>query len=190
MDDFRLIEGLQQEGLAGRKFEDQLYIVYNYFIREGCNKYNLSEEDGFSAYSDAVIAVINSIRSRKFEGRSSLKTYLFQIFCNKCVDTVRRNTADKAVVHRAEPIDAISFQMPDNVSGIVEKIMQKINRNIIMQNLKEMGEKCRSILLLFEEGFSDREIAARMSYETAAVAKTSRLRCLEKLRTRIPKTSE
>lgn len=190
MDDFRLIEGLQQEGLAARKFEDQLYEAYSYFIGEGCHKYSLSREDGFSAYADAVIAVINSIRSRKFEGRSSLKTYLFQIFCNKCVDTVRRNAADKAVVHRGQPIDAMSFQLPDNVLGIVDKMMQKINRNIIMQNLKEIGEKCRSILLLFEEGFSDREIAMHLAYETAAVAKTSRLRCLEKLRSRVKKSAE
>ena len=131
MDDNRLIEGLQACGLAGRQFEDALYLTYKYFIREGCSKYNLSEEDCFSAYSDAVIAVINSVRSGKFEGRSSLKTYLFQIFCNKCVDTVRRNTADKAVVHQAQPLDAIAFQMPDHVSGVIEKMMQKVNRNII-----------------------------------------------------------
>lgn len=190
MDDTRLIEGLQAMGLTGRQHEDELYLRYNYFIQEGCNKYKLTEDDSFSVYSDAVIAVIDNIRSRKFEGRSSVKTYLFQIFCNKCVDVVRKNNTDKASVNRTRNVDDLAFMLPDNVQHVIDRIMQKLNRNIITQNLKSIGEKCYAILTLFEEGFTDREIAEQLSYQTAAVAKTSRLRCLDKLRERIKPNNE
>lgn len=190
MDDTRLMEGLQKGGLAGRQYEDQLYLSYNYFIREGCTKYSLAKDDSFSAYSDAVIAVINNIRSQKFEGRSSLKTYLFQVFCNKCIDIVRKNSTDKASVNQTRSIDDLAFLLPDDVQGVIDKMMQKINRNILMQNLKAIGEKCYAILTLFEEGLTDREIAEQLSYQTAAVAKTSRLRCLGKLRERVTQNNE
>jgi len=48
--------------------------------------------------------------------------------------------------------------------------------------MKELGENCREMLALFADGYSDKEIAVTMEYKTAEVVKTSRLRCLEKLR--------
>lgn len=184
MDELQIINGLQAGGIAVRQYEDHLYTKFAYFIREGCQKYHLSEEDSFTAYSDAVIATIHNIRTQRFEGRSTIKTYIFQVFSNKCVDLVRKNTTDKTSVHRSLPIDMLSH-LPDNVKNIVEVMMQKFNRTRIQETLKTLGDKCREILFLFEEGFSDKEIAAQLSYQTAAVAKTSRLRCLDKLREKI-----
>jgi hypothetical protein len=45
-----------------------------------------------------------------------------------------------------------------------------------------LGESCRKLLALFADGFSDQEIAVAMEYKTAEVVKTSRLRCIDKLR--------
>ena len=90
MNDVQLIAGLQSVGFERKKAEDNLYLTYNYFINEGCKKYRLTEDDSFSAYSDAVFSVITAITGNRFEGRSSIKTYLFQIFSNKCVDLVRK----------------------------------------------------------------------------------------------------
>lgn len=51
-----------------------------------------------------------------------------------------------------------------------------------MQYLDSIGEKCKEILLLFEDGYSDKDIAEKLAYHTAAVAKTTRLRCRDKLK--------
>jgi RNA polymerase sigma-70 factor (ECF subfamily) len=51
--------------------------------------------------------------------------------------------------------------------------------------LDVLGDKCRQILLLFEDGFTDREIALELSYNSAAVAKTTRIRCIEKLKEKV-----
>jgi RNA polymerase sigma-70 factor (ECF subfamily) len=48
--------------------------------------------------------------------------------------------------------------------------------------LNELGENCRQLLMNWAEGLSDKQIAASMTYKSADVVKTSRLRCLEKLR--------
>mgnify|MGYP006362767173 CR=1 FL=1 len=188
MTDTQLITGLQQGSAERKKYEGELYLTYNYFIREGCNKYKLSEDDSFSAYSDAVLSVLNNITSGRFEGRSSIKTYLFQIFSNKCVDLVRKNTTNKSSVNQGIGVSEILMQLPDAARNVVDKMMQKYNLGILAEKLKEIGDKCRDMLLLFEEGFTDREIAEQLQYQTAAVAKTSRLRCLDKLREKIKGT--
>ena len=60
--------------------------------------------------------------------------------------------------------------------------MEKADKDLVKQKLKEVGESCRQLLLRWAEGLSDKEIAIAMEYKTADVVKTSRLRCLEKLR--------
>ncbi len=185
MTDSLLITGLQQAGAERRKYENELYLTYNYFIREGCSKYNLTEDESFSAYSDAVLSVINNVSSGRFEGRSSIKTYLFQIFSNKCVDLVRKNTTNKSSVNQGLGISEMIMQLPDAARNAVEKMMQKYQLGVLNAKLKEIGDKCREMLLMFEEGFTDREIAEHMQYQTAAVVKTTRLRCLDKLREKV-----
>lgn len=185
MTDAEIISGLQQDGAVRSKCEFALYQSYSYFIREGCKKYNLNADESQIAYSDAVLSVIINITKNNFEGRSLLKTYMFQIYSNKCVDQVRKNTTNKSSVHHGTGISEMLVQLPDNAKHVVEKMMQKYQLSIVAEKLKEVGDKCREMLLFFEEGFSDREIAEKLQYQTAAVAKTSRLRCLDKLREKL-----
>ena len=90
--DDTLIHHLRQNNLSKRKAEEELFKKYSYFIREGMSKYSLIEEDAFDAYSDTILQAINNIIKDIFEHKSSLKTYLFKIFTNKCVDLIRKKT--------------------------------------------------------------------------------------------------
>jgi len=65
---------------------------------------------------------------------------------------------------------------------VIQQMMEKTDRELIKQKLREIGENCRQLLMQWAEGYSDREIAEAMAYKTADVVKTSRLRCLDKLR--------
>lgn len=185
MNDEELIAGLQVSGTERSRSEKLLYETYSYFIREGVWKYKLSEDESQIAYADAVLSLLTNVNKGLFEGRSSVKTYLFQIYSNKCVDLVRKNTTNKSSVHHGTSASEMLVQMPDNARNAVEKMMHKYKLSVIAEKLKEVGEKCREMLLFFEEGFSDKEIADKMQYQTAAVVKTSRLRCLDKLREKV-----
>ncbi len=74
------------------------------------------------------------------------------------------------------------MQLPDAARTVVEKLINDQMFIDLKNQLNTIGDKCKEILLLFEDGLTDREIAVELSYNSAAVAKTSRLRCLEKLR--------
>ena len=182
LSDTDLTDGILAGGPERRLYENQLYDRYAYFVREGTRKHRLSEDDCASAYSDTILSVIDHIQTGRFEGRSNLKTYLYQIFTNKCVDFIRKKTTNRSSVHDALSIDDTLLQLPDSARSVVQQLITAGDMERLYDRLQTLGEKCRSMILAWGEGYSDDEIAQQLGYNTAAVAKTSRLRCLERLR--------
>jgi len=180
--DEHITDGLKSETKKRPYFEKELYLKYKYFIDEGTRKFRLSYEDSFSAYSDAVMSVIHNIIANDFEKRSSLKTYLFQIYSNKCIDLVRKKMAVKQSVHQPAAAPELLSQLPDSTKTAIEKMIDQQKVQQIKYFLDTIGEKCKEILLLFEDGYTDNEIADKLEYNNAAVVKTTRLRCLEKIK--------
>jgi len=180
--DPEIIDHLKQTGANRRKAEDQLFNNFVYFIQQGMRKYSLSEEDALEVYSDTILSAIDTIVSGTFEGRSSLKTYLFRIFNNKCVDHIRKLTTNKNKIHRNTSSPDLLSQLSDSAKSIIQQMVDRSDLDLLRAKLKELGDNCREMLALFADGYSDKEIAMTMQYKTAEVVKTSRLRCLEKLR--------
>lgn len=184
-EDIDILQGLQSDTRQRYAFERDLYNRYSYFIGEGAARYKLSDDDSFSAYSDAVLSFIQNVSSGRFDGRSSVKTYLFQIFSNKCIDLVRKNTTNKQQVNQSAGSPELLTQLPDEARAVIEKLIDQQKLAAVKQQVTQLGDKCRDVLLLFEEGYTDKQVAEELSYSTAAVVKTTRLRCLEKLREKV-----
>ena len=182
LSDLEIIDNLQRDGLERRKAEDVLFTRYAYFIEQAMHKYSFAEPDAFDIYSDTILSAIIKIIDRSFEGRSTLKTWLFQIFHNKCVDLIRKKTTNKSSVNRTISIPEVLTQVADSSKTVIQQMMDLTDKETIRQKLSELGDSCRKILWQWAEGYSDKEIAAALNYKTADVVKTSRLRCLEKLR--------
>ena len=83
------------------------------------------------------------------------------------------------------PVPEMVNQLPDNAKTIVERLLNNELKEKVKAQLNNIGEKCKEVLLMFEDGLSDKEIAELVLYSNAAVVKTTRLRCLEKLREKI-----
>jgi len=186
--DGEIIDSLLLSGVERRRGEEKLFNNYSYFIREGIRKYSISPDEAFDAYSDTILSAIEKIVKGSFEGRSSLKTYLFQIFHNKCVDQLRKNATKKSSVHQTVSITDMLYQVADAAKTVVQKLVEKTDWDVMKQKLNELGENCQKLLLLSADGYSDKEIALSLEYKTPEVVKTSRLRCLEKLRQLVKRT--
>ena len=180
--DYDILQGIREGDSRRQLYENKLYEKYHYLVREAQFKHKISYDDAQSAYSDAILTVIDHVVNGRFEGRSEVKTYLYQIFTNKCVDTIRKNTTNKAGVHHTEGLEDALLWIPDESRTILQQLISENEVALLQQHLRSIGEKCRGIILAWGEGFSDEEIAQQMGYNTAAVAKTSRLRCLERLK--------
>lgn len=177
-----IINNLLHQGIDRKKAEEQLFSHFAYFIEQAMHKYSFTEDEAFNIYADTIMVAITRITDGSFEGRSSLKTWLFQIFHNKCVDLVRKNATNKSSVHHALSISGVLFQMADTAKLVIQEMMERTDMELIRQKLNEIGESCRRLLLLWADGYNDKEIAVAMEYKSADVVKTSRLRCLEKLK--------
>jgi RNA polymerase sigma factor (sigma-70 family) len=180
--DQEIIKQLRQSGIDKRRSEEQLFNRFSYFVREGMTKHALSEDESFDAYSDTILATLENIRNEHFEARASLKTYLYQIFHNKCVDLLRKRTTHKNSVHRPESISDRLMLLSDTARSVVQKMMDQADRNLLRERLNQLEDKCRQMLTYWGDNYSDKEIAVLLRYKTADVVKTSRLRCLDKLR--------
>lgn len=180
--DVEIINNLKTSGINKRKAEEKLFERFSYFIRLKENKNSLSREDLFDAYSDTVLAVINSIAYDSFQNRSSLKTFMYEIYQNKCIDRLRRKSTHKYTVHKTEPLSEIQSCLSDSSLSVFEKLVYQSELECIHQQMIYLSENCRNALLLSLNGYSDKEIAAIIKFKTADVAKTSRQRSIKKLR--------
>ena len=165
-----------------RKAENRFFNAYQYFVREAARKYGISEDKLSDVYSDSVMAALESIQDSRFKERCSLKTYLYQIFRFKCVDFLRRTKSNKSIVHQTVSIDELQLHIFDNTRTILEELIQKSERELINEHLTKLCHRSQRILQLSAEGYSDEEIAMQLKFKTGKVVKTSRLRCIKKLR--------
>jgi len=169
-------------GVNRRRGEDALFTAYMYFIREGCRKYTLTEDEAFDAYSDTILSAIDAICNGTFEKAASLKTYVYKIFQHKCVDLIRKKTTNKNKVHQTVSITDMLLHESDATRSTLQKLADQSDEQLLKERLATLGYNCKQLLLLSADGLTDREIAEMMEYKTADVVKTSRLRCLDKLR--------
>lgn len=182
LSDNDLIEGILSKDGRRHSFENRLYEKYTYLIREGVWKHKLSSDECSMVYSDTILTIIDHLQNKRFEGRSGLKTYLYQIFNNKCVDLLRKNATNRQQVHRGNTLDDYINILPDDSRSVVQQLIDQYDTSILHERLHALGAKCQQMLKAWSEGFMDQEIAVDMGYQSSAVVKTSRLRCLEKLR--------
>jgi RNA polymerase sigma factor (sigma-70 family) len=180
--DLELISGIFNGNSQVRFWENKLYQTYLYLIRQGSWKHKLTDDECSMAYSDTILTVIENIRAGKFEGKSELKTYVIQIFNNKCVDLVRKNTTNKQQVNKGGAIDDYLHILPDDTRSVIERMIEEYDLVLLKSRISMLGEKCRQMINAWGEGYMDQEIAVQMGYQSGAVVKTSRLRCLDKLR--------
>ena len=138
------------------------------FIRKQCGE--LPMEDLRDLYQEAFIAMHENIRNGKYEERPScsLKTYLFKIGFHKTLTYFKS---------RRETVDLDERSMREAEEGMLSEWQDRIYSIVAA-----MESPCKDILFAFYwDKFSMDEIATRMSYKDATVAKSQKYRCVRKV---------
>ena len=182
LSDENIIHGIMADGILQRTTENKLYEHFFYFIKDATFKHKLLEDEAASLYTDTILAFIENVKNKRFEGKSAVKTYLYQIFSNKCVDFLRKTTTNKMSVHEAQPIQGWILSMPDDSKSALQELISEHEIEVLKGKIKLLGEKCQQMLMAWGEGFSDNKIAEELGYQSSNVAKISRLRCMNNLR--------
>ena len=95
---------------------------------------------------------------------------------------MRKKTTNKYSVHQTHSISDVLYQLSDETKLVIDELAGKTDMDLLKRKLGELGENCKQMLLYRADGINDKQIAVQMAYKSADVVKTSRLRCLEKLR--------
>jgi RNA polymerase sigma-70 factor (ECF subfamily) len=143
----------------------------------------LPEDTCASAYSDTIIVVIRNIVTGSYKEVASLKTYTTRIFTNKCIDEVRK-IKEKEATNTREDINLFLEQLPDTARSHVDKWIDKNDERhmLLEKKIKNLNKRHQQVMKLYEDDYSDEEIAKVLEYESAESVKTTRLRCIEKLK--------
>lgn len=135
---------------------------------------NRIDEDPEDICHEAIVNLVESVLDQRFNGSSSIYTYLVAIANKLCLKKRDRLGRDERFKNRYsgqnfEEIDPEVLLMSTELREMVE---------IAMERLKP---KNREVLRLWMRKYSMKEIAERMGYQSATVARITKSRSLAQL---------
>lgn len=163
---------------------EKVYLKYRKeFVSWSIGKYGISEEDALDHYQDTATIFFEKVMNGSVsEISSSLKTYLFAIGKNRILQQFdEQNRIEKHEVSLAEHYHFISED-----EGLTHVYEQARTRTMTMFNT--LGDGCKEILKLFYfDKKSMSEIACLLGHKNEGVSRTTKKRCLEKLKNEVAK---
>ncbi len=165
------------------KAMEQIYNEYrNEFIGWSVENHSISEQDALDHYQDTITIFFEKVMNGTLqEIESSVKTYLFGIGKNRILQQFQKeNTRQR---HEEDVSEHYRFLAEKEINEIYTKASQTASGMFSL-----LGDKCQEILKLFYfDKRSMTEIASLMNFKNEGVARTSKKRCLEKIRQEMEK---
>ncbi|MBV6458875.1 MAG: ECF RNA polymerase sigma factor SigW [Fimbriimonadaceae bacterium] len=161
-----LIEACRRQNMEafGRvvdAYQNRVYGFVKRMVRDAEDATDLTQDVFIRAYQGFT----------RFDGRSSLRTWLFRIAYNLCIDRVRKRDrqpeefAIEATVEDGEPL-----QLPDQRWDPERVALDDELRAIIERGIATMSEKLRAVLLLHDrEELQYDEIASLLEIPVGTV---------------------
>lgn len=152
-------------------YKENFEIVVASICNNGGNR-----DDGADVFQEALVLLIEKVRTGQFRGESSLNTYLFAIAKNLWLHALRtkgrRSKREKEFVMN-EPI-AIEPDKGQRFNG-ADKDLSHV--------MEQIGSSCKKILNgFYYEKKSMRELLAEFDYENEQVLRNRKSKCMKSLK--------
>lgn len=138
--------------------------------------------DAKDVFQDAIVLLDRNLRTGKYEGKSSLRTYFTSIAKWRWV-ALRRSKGRNTVELELELYD----------TGVVDPELEYLDEErkaVLNQVISQMNERCQRMLNLYKLSHSMEEIAAQLGFANAEVAKNEVYKCRQKLKEYLQKLPE
>ena len=167
-----------QEGGRARESATQKFMQENMgMLHSMRQKFRLSEEEAIDVFTDAIMALILQVEQGKFKGQSLLSTYFYRIFYFKCVDHLQKKKTN--IIE----IDPLMEGQEIKDSSDIERWMHRLEAERLEKWMTKLGDTCKAILWDWGFwGYSMKEIAQRVGYDTGDQVKKRKYKCLQQLR--------
>ncbi len=175
-----MTEGIRKGGVA---MEAVLIYIYHHSryrqsILTFIQRRKGSLEDAEDIFQEGISRMVVSIQNGKFEGNSSIRTYLTTICKNLWFSQYARSNRYADIVE-TQPTEEELEKGPD------ELLLLKERSEGLQGILKLVGEKCKKILSLWALHYSMREITKEVGYKSEGMTRKKKHQCFKALMNRI-----
>ncbi|MEO0733374.1 MAG: sigma-70 family RNA polymerase sigma factor [Bacteroidota bacterium] len=165
--DQETVAAIQAGGAAREEALRQVYLAHRSTIGRMVRRAGGTEADAADVMQEALLALLDNIRSGAFRGESKVGTYLYSIarfhWLNQRKKQQRRQQRETENAPPEPP--------------------RQDHRAEMNQLFAHLGEDCRQVLLdSIYYGTKMRRIAEKMGYENEQVARNKKYSCLKKLK--------
>lgn len=101
---------------------------------------------------DVILALTEQLEEGRFEGRSSLQTYVRTLTHHKCIDRLRS-------LSRRHWIDISSLDLPSGSASALDRLSDEDDFKLALLVVELMPESCRELWRLLEKGLRYREMS-------------------------------
>lgn len=173
------------EKLKGSSLEEGLQWIYaNHFdaVLAQVQAQGGSEADGADIFQEAVIVLLQKVKTGQFRGESRLSTFLHGIARNMWLSELRSR---KRRLHREKKFADGHLTIESNDS--CEDSFQ-LKHEAIARLIGTLGDTCRRILRGFYfEKKKIRELLTEFAYENEQVLRNQKSKCMKKMREQLEK---
>ena len=181
MSDDEIIIGLLEGGPAEEKALRRIYRKNLPMVIAHISLNNGSKEEAEDVFHDILLTFRDQVHDGRFQGRSSISTYLMSMVRKTWYNRLRRKGYKEGYVAEMKPLlEAEQESMPDETDPfqIDEQLKIKVD-----QLLTKVDAKCQDVLRMrFWQKWPMEKIAERLGYKNAQIAKNKHFRCIEALR--------
>lgn len=172
-----------------QRIMERVYFKYRKEFISWCkHKFQISEEDALDHYQDSLTIFFEKVMNGSLTDLdSSLKTFLFGIGKNR----IRQQFDESTRRERHKEGLGEHYRFLAENDQAMEAYEE--GRTLALRGFERLGTMCQEILQYFYfEKKSMSEIARIMGHKNEGVSRTTKKRCLEKLRTEVvnPLTNE
>ncbi len=176
-DDPQLVQAIAQGGPAREQAMRQLYQDHLPAGLRYLRKLGSDDEQSRDIFQDAVVQLMLTVEAGKFQGQSSLRTYLFAISKNLWYSRLRRQDVELRYREGLTPEEErVLAQTPE------VRLMDSHQRDLVQAVLGQLGDACRQVLTLWSFKYDMREIAAQLGYANEQIARNKKSKCLRRLK--------
>jgi len=171
-----MITAIKKGGSDRQRAAQIIFDAHQGLVYKGKQKYRIDEEAATDLYADAVVSLMRQVENDRFKGDSSLFTFLYRIFNNRCLNYIRDQK--RQAVEWADELP----DYPDMARNALQQLISSESLERLKAYMQQLGDKCREILWdSLYHGFTSEELAQRMNYKDAASVYTVKYRCMKKL---------
>ncbi len=163
------IKGINE---GNSKVIQELYLAFMPRITRFIEQNNGNKQEAMDIFQEALVIIYNKVRSNDFRLTSSFYTFLYAICRN-----LWRNQLKKK---KSIGVTTLAPELLSEESGVVEAMENYAKKQLFREKFHLLKESCQSILRLFFEGISMREIAEKLNI-SEKYARKRKFDCKEKL---------